>query len=846
MSIFDSSSLPIYAHEDEIIAAVRQHRVVVIEGATGSGKTTQIPRILLRAQLSNGLIGITQPRRIAAVSVARRVAEEEAVVLGEEVGYAIRFDYLTGPKTQIRIMTDGILLQEVRTDPDFGRYGIVMVDEAHERSLNIDLTLGLLSRALRARPDLKVIVSSATLKPEEFQSYFSGIVDEDVPVVSVRGRTFPIKTRYRPNDDGRWSDLPELVAQEVSRIHRDGNPGHVLCFLPGQGMIDQSIQAIKDARLGRDLVTLPLFARLTREEQDLVFDDFGGRRKVILATNIAETSITIPDVRFVVDSGLAKVPYFDPRNGITALREERISRASAEQRAGRAGRTAPGEVIRLYSKSDLARQPEFTREEILRLDLSEVALRLIDLGVKEVESFDFPTNPPKRQLKAAINSLREMGAIDEDRNLTAIGKRMVPFPLSPPLARMVVEAAERFPKVLDETLVAASFLSVRNPFLFPLGEEIHARRAHRRLAHADGDTLTAISVYKAYSKAKDRAGYCEHNYLDPDVMAFLGKAHRQLKAIANDLDMRFETGGDPKDVIRCLAAGFPKRLLLRRGQSFISLTGERVAIHPSSVLFRTKTRLIVAAELVLSRRTWARHCSVMDPDWLHDVNPEAAQLYGARRSKRDGGKKRRSSYEAEVPNEIDVGGVQLTVERRRHKRCVLVFAHQVPDLLEADLSELPEQVGKWPAQLMTDSGPLGRKCSLENLLAYLPHIKLPDPNGQYERAEIEGALLDPRKNWGTLEPWLGRLLEPFLPDRGKKPGWLAVVANGLGEFWLEVIFDFWAAVQTNVLSLNELIRELGGDEDLGDMHTNSQQLARLKPLVEAMGELRDGIEQHPC
>ena len=836
MSDFDSSSLPIYAHEAEIVDAVAHNRVVVIEGATGSGKTTQIPRMLWRAQLSQGLIGVTQPRRIAAVSVARRIAEEESVALGDEVGYAIRFDYKTSSKTLVKIMTDGILLQEARTDPDFSRYGIVMVDEAHERSLNIDLTLGLLCRALRKRTDLKVIVSSATLKPEEFQAYFSATV-EKVPLVSVRGRTYPIEIRHEKRGVEKWSDVPEAVAREVIRIHRAGGPGHVLCFLPGQGMIDHSLQAIKGDHFGRELVTLPLFARLTREEQDLVFADFDGRRKVILATNIAETSITIPDVRFVIDCGLAKVPRFDPRTGITTLREERISRASAEQRAGRAGRTAPGQVIRLYSKPDLARQPEFTQEEILRLELTEVVLRLIDLGVHEVERFDFPTRPPKRQLRAAVKTLQEMGAIDGERHLTDVGKKMVPFPLAPPLARMVVEAAERFSDVLDEAIVAATFLSARNPFLFPLGEEIPARQAHRGLAHPEGDTPTAINVFKAYCRAKDRAGYCERNYLDPDVMAFLRKAHGQLTEIAEGLGMEIGKGGKLEDVIQCLAVGYPKRLLLRRGRSFLSLTSDRVAIHPSSVLFRTKARLIVAAELVSSHRTWARHCNIVDPDWLYNINVEAAKAYGARRPKRgrDSGRRRSKAID-DVPAELDAGGVTLALKRRGRQPCILVFVDQVCDLLAANLDELPDGARKWPAQLMTRRGPLGRRCSFDALLTMLPHMTLPEPDAYLERAEIEGALLDPRRNWDTLSPWLDRLLEPMFPDRGRKPGWLSLVANGLGEFWLEVIYDFRAAVQTNVLSLDEMIRELGEGGDEGE------QIAEVKSVFDVMQKLRDNIK----
>jgi len=451
--------LPVYAHETELLAALHRHQVVVVQGPTGCGKTTQIPQILMRSGMFGGVIGVTQPRRIAAVSVAWRIAEEQDVQIGAEVGYTIRFDDMSSSHSRIVVMTDGILLQEVRKDPDLSRYGVILIDEAHERSLNIDFCLGLLHGIVARRPELRVLISSATLDPERFVEFFRDGVGE-VPVVQIRAEPHPVEVIWRPLIGQDPDELADAMAREVATIHRGGHPGHILAFLSGEDAIRRTSAAIASQRLGKDLAVLPLYGALTREDQERVFEPFAGRRKVVLATNIAETSITIDDIRHVLDSGLAKVPRVSFKTGIMLLREEGISRASADQRKGRAGRTAPGRCVRFYSQDSYRQRPPFTDEEILRLDLSETVLRLIDLGVRDFEDFAFPTPPPLARLRGALDALLAMGAIDRERRLTHVGERMVPFPLSPQLARMVVEAAEQAPDVVDEVLVVAAFCRV--------------------------------------------------------------------------------------------------------------------------------------------------------------------------------------------------------------------------------------------------------------------------------------------------------------------------------------------------------------------------------------------------
>jgi ATP-dependent helicase HrpA len=821
-------SLPIYEAEGDIVAALREHRVLVVEGPTGSGKTTQLPRILRRHGFANRRIGITQPRRIAAVSVARRIAEEEDEVLGEAVGYAIRFEDLTSPRTQIKLMTDGILLQEARGDEQFEQYSVLVIDEAHERSLNIDVCLGLLHRCVARGGDLRVIVSSATLRPREFQAFFEDAVGS-VPLVSVKARTYPVTVHYAPVEDTR--DRIDRVPKEIARLHRGSQDGHILAFMPGQGAIERTAQALERERGCHDLEVIPLFARLTRDEQDRAFAELPGRRKAVIATNIAETSITIPGIRFVVDTGLAKVPRYDPRTGVTTLREEGISQASAEQRAGRAGRTGPGRVLRLYSEDALRDAPEFTDEEIRRLDLVEVMLRLIDLGVHQVEDFAYPTRPPRRQIFAALDRLLDLGAIDRDRNLTEIGRQMVPFPLSPSLARMVVEAARRYPRVADDVVVLAAFLSMRSPYLFPLGEEVEANRAHSRLAHELGDALTDVGTFRAWSRASNRRNFCERNYLDPDLMAFAERAHDQLAELATAQGAELGRGGPPEQVVRCLGAGFPDRVLLGKGKGrgFETLGGVRVSIHPSSSLFRSNQRLIVATELVESTRTFARHCTVLPPEVLGDVNPEASRRWKIGGRRRGKGK----HTPEETPTSIRIGRVELPVGRVGKKPRVDVPWEAVARLRELDPSAVPHEYARWRARLALVQGHFAGGYDLQRLIAHLPYMSIPAPSETLYRAELEGAILDARANWPTIQANLPKLLQPALPDQGRAPGWLAFTANGLGEYWLEVVNDFWAAAQGTALSLVDLERALEKQPERAKLVAEVRE--RVEAVVEQLG-----------
>lgn len=860
----DPNTLPIYRYESDIVRALTDHRVLVLEGPTGSGKTTQLPKILQRAMVTDKIIGITQPRRIAAVSVAWRVAQELGVRCGDEVGYAIRFDDSTSAATTIKIMTDGILLQEARTDPDFTRYGVLVVDEAHERTLNIDVTLGLLHRALARRPDLRVVVSSATLQPLLFQRYFEQVTGMTVPVVSIDARPFPVDIVYRVPDGGGFNPargehggaqevrktsfgsddmIVEGAAKAILEIVNGGEPGHILTFLSGEAQIRQTYDKLALSRLPREVVLLPLYGKLTRSEQERVFDDMEGMRKVILATNIAETSITVPDVRFVVDSGVAKVPRFQARSSIQTLFEEGISRASADQRAGRAGRTAPGRCIRLYSKRSYDQRPAFTDEEILRLDLSEVVLRLIDLGIREVETFPLPTPPRRKALEAAIRMLEAMGAIDAERNLTRIGQRMMPFPLSPPLARMVIEAADRHPRVVEDVLMVAAFLSGHPPFLFPEGEEADARAMQSRLQHPTGDAMTAVITLSRYLAARSREGFCREHYLDADVMAFIAKAYGQMRDIAQGLGIVLDGGGEPASIVACMAAGFAHQILRGRGRTYEGqATDTPISIHPASALFSERPPFIVAAEVVVSSRAYARFACALRPEHVAEVNPELAREWGIATKKKSDHKGAGIPKDA-IPQSLSLGGVRVAVEDRRGKLVVVLPARDKAKIESADRRGIPPAALGWKTEVVAPDGVIwGRAMSLAKWLVALPLVPIPEgPAPETNARELPvGALLELDRNLHTLQRVLPRVLEPCLVSKGRQAGWVALVSNGEGGFWVELVTDWGDALSTSAESLHDLHAALPHGDPLTDQVEErlDDLRAREQALQEAYAEAK--------
>ncbi len=600
--------LAINRYKTTIIEMIQNNSVVVIEAPTGSGKTTQIPQIIFESGLNQwGIIGVTQPRRIAAFSVANRISYEMDVELGRLVGYKMRFDDLTSSQTQIKVMTDGILLEELRSDPLLLKYSVIMVDEAHERSLNIDFILGLLKDVLRKRNDLKIVVSSATINASLFSKFFN-----NAPILSVDARQFPVEIKYIPLTKQNNPDLIiEKIIEIVKNLEQNKINGDILVFLEGEQSIKECCEQLELLKVnnGLSLVTIPLYARLSPEDQNKVFLDFPDNRKIVVSTNIAETSITIDGITHVIDPGYCKLNYYNPRTFTSFLEVKPISKASCAQRMGRAGRTAPGIVYRLYSEEDYINRDNFTKEEIYRTDLSEVVLRMADLGIRDFSDFDFISEPKKGAILSAIETLISIEALNKNHELTEIGAKMVYFPLEPRFSRILLESVISFPEVGYNVLIVIAFLSTKRPFLYPHGEEIESRQAQKILAEKGGDFFSWINLFYKYIKEKNKEQFCEKFYLDIRSMNEIVNIHSQLIDMLHEKKYSTNKKFDYNAIIHCICSGL-KQYICKKSKkqktAYHSATEVDVRIHPGSYLFRESPGWIVGGEIVNTGRTYIR------------------------------------------------------------------------------------------------------------------------------------------------------------------------------------------------------------------------------------------------
>ena len=623
----DYKSLPVYEQKQIILDALKENQVIVVQSPTGSGKTTQIPVILHEAGFSqNGIIAVTQPRRIAALSVSEFISKQLGTKYPGLVGYKMRFEDKTDATTRIKIMTDGILLQEMKLDPLLSKYSVIMVDEAHERSLNIDFVLGLLKRILKERKDFKVIVSSATMNAEAFSEYF-----ENCPIVNIETITYPVTIVYDPpkisattiTEQGSEC-LIEKICSTVERVLNNGEDGGILIFLPGEKIIKDCLFKLDHSKFARKIYTLPLYGRLAKEEQERVFDPAPfGKKKVIISTNIAETSVTISDITTVIDSGLSKLNYYNPRTFTSSLVETAISKASSNQRKGRAGRTQAGTCYRLYSRKDFDTRPLYTTEEIFRTDLSEVVLQMAELGIKDFMDFDFIAPPGKEGIIGAVDTLNMLGALNKDNSLSSIGKLMVQFPLEPRISRIIVESIIRYPNVLEEAIIASSFLSTNSPFLLPQGEEMEARKAHHAFRDMQGDFVSYLNIFSAYKNSTNKERFCKKNYLDERVMSEIDNINEQLKEIVSDMNIPILNGGKRGDYLCCIASGMIQFVCIRTGkEKYKTLTTDRISIHPGSVMFKQDPLYFVAGEIVRTSRMYAMSVSPLTKPLLDQISKD--------------------------------------------------------------------------------------------------------------------------------------------------------------------------------------------------------------------------------
>mgnify|MGYP001791483338 CR=1 FL=1 len=619
--------LPVAARKDDIAAAIRGHQVVIVAGETGSGKTTQIPKICLELGRGiEGMIGHTQPRRIAARSVAERIAEELNTELGTAVGYQVRFADHSSASTLVKVMTDGILLAEMQRDRDLRRYDTIIIDEAHERSLNVDFIVGYLKQLLPRRPDLKIIITSATIDPQRFSKHF-----DDAPIIEVSGRTYPVEVRYRPlagetPDDDR--DQVTAICDAVEELwteHRD-LAGDILVFLSGEREIRDAAEALAGLAMPHTEI-LPLFGRLSSAEQHRVFGTHTGRR-VVLATNVAETSLTVPGIRYVVDAGTARISRYSQRTKVQRLPIEPISRASASQRAGRCGRVADGICIRLYSQEDFEARPEFTDPEILRTNLASVILQMTSLGLGDLARFPFLDPPDSRQITDGVRLLEELQAFeppadraaDPRKRLTAYGRKIAQLPLDPRLARMVLEAEVN--GALREVLIIVAALSIQDPRERPMDKQQQADEKHRRFADEHSDFSALLNLWNYLKEQQQELSgsafrrMCKSEYLHYLRVREWQDLHSQLKAACKSLDLQQNSSAADHDAIHnALLSGLLSHIGLRdvEKREYIGARGARFGISPGSSLFRKQPQWVMSAELVETTRLWARVNARTDP-----------------------------------------------------------------------------------------------------------------------------------------------------------------------------------------------------------------------------------------
>lgn len=742
---------------------------------------------------------MTQPRRIAAVSVSEFIAAQLKTTIPDTVGFKMRFEDRTDASTKIKIMTDGILLQELKADYDLSKYQVIMVDEAHERSLNIDFILGLLKNIIKRRQKFRVVVSSATINAEVFSEYF-----DECPIVKIDALAYPIDIFYKPpHPENNVEALIKKIITTVSDILDQKEDGDILIFLSGEAIIKNCIRQLQKLPWSSAVQILPLYSRLSYQDQQKVFKTFPGKKKIIVSTNISETSVTIDGVTWVIDSGLAKMNFYNPHTYTSSLEEIPISKASCNQRKGRSGRTNPGICFRLYTQDDYEHRPLFTREEIFRTDLSEVILRMTELGIKDYEGFNFISPPGREKILSAIETLKLLDAIDEHRNLTKIGEMMCTFPITPKLSRMIVEAILRYPRVLEEILIAASFLSTNSPFLLPHGQELEARQAHHNYAHPYGDFISYLKIFRSFSRQTDGEFFCKEFFFDVRTMREIIKVQAQLVDIVGELNIPIQSGGDYSEYLCAVARGLIQFVCVQqKRRMYRSLTAEKIQIHPGSVLFNSNPRFIVAGEIVRTSRMYARTVSLLRPEWFQRISPLLSSFL--QDGENSDGKR---THKRDFSDRIKIGSEVFSIQRERgNKKVVILPWEKIRPLAETvDTTLLPDYRGL-RGKITFQQYEILSGTRIQTILHIVPKIEL---KHNIIHSWPHSLSIHQPKDIRTLGRFAEKLLNPCLrKKKSKKLGFLSLHTDGAGKYWFKCSKSYHAAIIDTLSSLEKLADDM--------------------------------------
>ncbi|WKC82017.1 helicase-related protein [Borreliella tanukii] len=791
--------LPIYKYKDELIRVLKKNNVLIVESPTGSGKTTQLPRIIYEAGFAKlGKIGVTQPRRIATISIAEYIAKHIGVNLGEEVGYKIRFEEITSPKTKIKLMTDGVLLQELKKDTLLYEYDVIIIDEAHERSLNIDFILGLIKDISRKRDDFKIIVSSATINTKIFSKYFN-----NAPVVSIETITYPVQIIYNPPLLNTSKGMILKIKEIVLNVIKEKKAGDILIFLSGEKEIKETIKELQELNSKKKLIILPLYGRMPKEAQEQIFIATPkNKRKIIVSTNIAETSITIENIKIVIDSGKVKTNKFQTKTHTYSLQEVPISKSSATQRAGRAGRVSKGTCYRLYKREDYQLREDYQKEEIYRTDLSEVILRMADIGIRDFTHFDFISKPSTHSIQTASKILKSLDAINNKNELTEIGKYMILFPLVPAHSRALVEAMINYPQAIYQTTIGLSFLSTSGIFLLPQNEEMEARQAHLKYKNPMGDLIGFVNIFEDFKKAANKESFTKENYLDLQGLEEIVNVQMQLENIVSKLNIPIIQKGafDNEGYLKSIMRGMRDYICFKTSKKkYKTIKAQNVIIHPGSLISTDSVKYFVAGEIIETTKMYARSIGVLKKEWIDDISLNEELKH---KNISDKEKQTTNTKQTKIIDEIKIGKKIFKAEYKNNIYVIKISLEALKEMIAKNElnNQNNEDLRKIKIQLMH------KNITVFNNKKFSETIEIVKGMGKdwhfIKKYETNNVNIDePEKMKNLLECTM-----QFISSPTKKNAlFLALETDCLGNFRLKPKQNFIMAIEESMESIQSLI-----------------------------------------